>query len=124
VLPSVLVPCPCHRKSDVRIDAQRQRLLLAVESIAIPPVAATVRCYEQMQSTAVRDLPRLLRAPGAANLSIGEHLLVLFGLPESRYQQIYQQGREAVRAVTRPLETLKSLFLRYFLPVSRSPEMA
>jgi hypothetical protein len=68
-----------------------------------------------MQAAAVRDLPGLLTAFGAANLSIGEHLLVLFGLRESRYQQIYQQDRELVSAAPRPFETRNTLFLRAFL---------
>jgi hypothetical protein len=77
-----------------------------------------------MQAAAVRDLPGLLSAFGVANLSIGEHLLALFGLPESRYQQIYQQDRELVIAAPRPLETQNALFLSSFLSFLRLPEMA
>ena len=61
----------CQGEGDIRVDAQRQRLLLAVEAIVVSPVAATVGCHENMQAAAVRDLPGLLSAFGAANLSIG-----------------------------------------------------
>ena len=111
-------------EGDVRVDAQSQRLLLPVEAIVVPPVAATVGCHEKMQAAAVRDLPGLLSACGAANLSIGEHLLVLFGLSKSRYQQIYQQDREVVSAVPRSPETQNALFLGAFSSFSRSLETA
>ena len=57
-----LVSRACHSEGDVRIDAQRQRLLLAVEAIVVPPVATTVGCHEKMQAAAVRDLPGLVSA--------------------------------------------------------------
>jgi hypothetical protein len=115
---------PGHGEGHIRIDTQGQRLLLPLEPIAVPPVATAIGSHEKMQAAAIGDLPRLLSAFGAANLSIREHLLALLDPPESRYQQIYQQNREVVREAPRLPKTQNTLFLRDSPSFLRLPETA
>lgn len=59
---------PCQRYRQFRIGAQGQQLSLAVETVLVAPIAATLRGYPELQPFAVGELPKgltgLCRAQG------------------------------------------------------------
>ncbi len=105
LLARVLVALPRKRERHFRVNAQRERFLLAAEAVVVAPITAAVRGDVQVKATAVGELLRAVEGLDGAQLGISEHLLVSAHLPW-RYQQTYHQRAETSLSAVRWLEKL------------------
>jgi hypothetical protein len=71
--PRLLMALPRLHEPDIRIDAKGQRLLLAIESIAVTPVPPAVGRNEEVQPAGIRELLRPHGRFDAAEHGVSQH---------------------------------------------------